>query len=563
MLRLFKAFAWMRWRLLMNSIERTGARDVVERLSLAVEHLGSIVAFALLIPSAIGLAGMAIFAGYSLATGGAHPITLTVLAVLLTSATLLSVVGPIMLAGPDRTNVVRLLLLPIPRSALYLTHVTGTLTEPWILLTWPVLLALPLGLLFGGAPIAAVVALMAGLMLGLTLMGLSSLSTQLLHLLVRNRRRGELVALLFILVLPMVGILPGMFDDDRPAGRSRRAAAPREERQPGPIEEVAGRVFALLPSQLYSRTLRTAVSPTGAPHASSLLTLALFVGAVHGMGLLAFGRLLDLPASSGPRQAATRGPSRRFRMPGLSTATSAVALAHVRLATRTPRGRSILLSPLIVFVMFALLMRKGGGDIDLGFINVAGGMALASFGSFVCLLAILPLAMNQFAIDGAGLTLELLLPLDASELLIGKAIGNGMIAGAPALLCIIGGFLIYPGGHPALWLSLPLILISIYVVAAPVAATLSAAFPRTVNLNSIGRGSNAHAMAGLLGMLAILVAAIPPALMALAASAVGRPALAPVLLLVWTAIAAVIGRALFVPARRVFLSRRENLGMVV
>jgi len=34
---ILRAFVWMRWRVLMNSLERTGARDRLERFSVAIE----------------------------------------------------------------------------------------------------------------------------------------------------------------------------------------------------------------------------------------------------------------------------------------------------------------------------------------------------------------------------------------------------------------------------------------------------------------------------------------------------------------------------------------------
>lgn len=55
MIRILRAFAWMRWRVLLNSLERTGARDTLERLSLAVDQLGPIIAALLLVPSLIGM----------------------------------------------------------------------------------------------------------------------------------------------------------------------------------------------------------------------------------------------------------------------------------------------------------------------------------------------------------------------------------------------------------------------------------------------------------------------------------------------------------------------------
>ena len=39
MLRILRAFAWMRWRVLINSLERNSSRDTLERLSLAAALL--------------------------------------------------------------------------------------------------------------------------------------------------------------------------------------------------------------------------------------------------------------------------------------------------------------------------------------------------------------------------------------------------------------------------------------------------------------------------------------------------------------------------------------------
>ena len=37
MLTTMRAFAWLRWRMFINSLERTGSRDMLERFSLAIE----------------------------------------------------------------------------------------------------------------------------------------------------------------------------------------------------------------------------------------------------------------------------------------------------------------------------------------------------------------------------------------------------------------------------------------------------------------------------------------------------------------------------------------------
>ncbi len=189
-----------------------------------------------------------------------------------------------------------------------------------------------------------------------------------------------------------------------------------------------------------------------------------------------------------------------MRVPFLSRGSAAVAQAHVRLALRTPRGRSIVLSPFVVFVLFTIVIFRQG-QMELGFASLTNGLNLATFGGAVCLLAILPFALNQFAIDGSGLTLALLSPLSTRELLAGKAVGNGLIAVGTGLVVVVVAFVLFPEGSPWLWLSLPPGLAATYAIAAPGAAALSAIFPRAVDLNSIGRGSNAHGLAGLLGLL--------------------------------------------------------------
>jgi hypothetical protein len=194
---------------------------------------------------------------------------------------------------------------------------------------------------------------------------------------------------------------------------------------------------------------------------------------------------------------------------------------------------------------------------------VDGGLGLATFASSVALLSILPIAMNQFAVDGAGLTMTLLSPLSERELLAGKAAGNGLIVAAPLLMSLSVPLLVFRSGSPALWLALPLGLLSVYLLVAPVAAICSATFPRAVDMNSIGRGSNAHGAAGFIGLLSFLGAGVPAILIVLLATRVlERPFLAPVLLAVWCAVALAIGRLLFRPAARIFAARRENLAMI-
>jgi hypothetical protein len=572
MLRVLRAFAWMRWRIFVNSLEKSGARDAVERFSLAIEHIAPILLTIVMVPSAIALAVLAGYAGYQLAIGQDGSIPAQVLRYLLLLATVLSIVGPMILPVADRTNPVRLLLLPITRRTLYVAQAAGALTDPWILLLIPAVMAVPVGMLIGGAPAAMLAALASGILVLLAIIAISALTTTLIHLLLRDRRRGELIALAFVLILPLVSFLPATLGSrerrERRAERGRSAPQERpapERRAPVPqwVLTAATRAFSLSPSELYTSSIRSAARSDASGTAVSTGVLAALVAALHSIGLLLFGRVLASPLATGARRTASDSEVWRRVLPGLSSGASAVALAQVRLALRTPRGRAILFSPLLMLVFFGLLVMRAG-DLPVGPARLNSGFGLATFASSVTLLSILPIAMNQFAVDGAGLTLALLSPLSTRQLLAGKAVGNGLVAIPTALLCVALAAVVFPGGAFSTWLNLVLSLIATYVLASPAAAVFSAIFPRVVDMNSIGRGSNAHGLSGLLGLAAFAVSAAPCiGLWVVVGSVLGQPLATPALLLLWCGVSFLLARVLFRPAARVFDGRRENLAMLM
>ncbi len=209
-------------------------------------------------------------------------------------------------------------------------------------------------------------------------------------------------------------------------------------------------------------------------------------------------------------------------------------------------------------------MRGQEIPFNVGALSGDLGLLGGAFASFICLMSILPIAFNQFAIDKAGLTRALLTPLTDRDYLAGKAVGNAMIVFLPAIVCMAASFALLPGSRTiASWLAIPVALLSVYLLTAPIAAVLSAMFPRVVDLNSIGRGSNAHGLAGLLGFVTFLAAGVPTVAVAAGATRwFGRPLLTLGLMIAWCGITFLIGRGLFAIARRVFATRRENLAML-
>jgi hypothetical protein len=551
----------MRWRALMNSLERTGARDTLERFSLAVDKIGPIVAVVLLVPLLIGVSVLSAIGGYLLATRpDLRPIADIVLRAFAFGLSGLAIVGPIVFPIMERTNPVRLMLLPIPRTTLYVAQASGSFADPWTMVAAPLAIFFPAGLAAGLAFETAVVSTIAGLLFLVVLVGLSTLTGCVIQLVMRDRRRGELAALAFVLLIPLIGISMNVVERNV-SRRNRHRVTPVERTvDTGPADRVARAAFRMTPSEQYVRAIT--VSGGLASSAGALALLATTAALVHGSALLVFGRLLAFPGTISGHRAASRRMKAPRRIPGLSAAASAVAMAQIRLTLRTPRGRSAFLAPLLAFLLFTILsLRAGSPPFSL---EPNSGLGLAAFGAFFSVMATLPFAMNQFALDGAGLTLELLSPLSDQDLLDGKAFAIGAMASAPACVCLLVAFFLFPNGSPALWISIPIGVAAICLLVAPIAAAVSATFPRAVDLNSIGHGSNPHSLAGLIGVATIVLSGLPVGVLALGTLRwLQRPELTLVLLLIWCAVALAINRLLFRPVRLLLARRRENLAIVV
>jgi hypothetical protein len=551
--RILRAFVWLRWRVLVNAFERTGSRDMLERFSVAIDNLGPIMALVLLVPSSIGLGIVGGIGGFGLATGS-WLVPFQIVRFFLLAACGFAVFGPIVLPARDTANPVRLLLLPIPRRILFIAQLTATLADPWIFLVIPPMIGVPIGLAIGGRPVAAAAALVAGALLLALLAALTSLTGSAVNLLLRDRRRADIVMLVLVLGLPMIGLVPSI-------------VAPRSNRHghqvPGEARVSAADRFVLraagyVPSEIYQRTV-TAASQRNRRAVPGLALLAVAAAFVQIIAFAAFGRVLDMPQTLGVRRAGTVGGG--FwgrRLPGLSPASSAVALAHVRLVTRTPRGLAIMAAPLIMFAFFGLGLFRGHESL-VG-IPLHSGVMLAALVLFLSITAALPIAVNQFAIEGAGFTRHLLLPLTIRELLFGKAAGTLLVTLPAALICFVAAAALFPDGSLALWASIPPAYVATYALTAPVNAALSAVFPKVVDLSRIGKGSNPHQGASLLGLATILAsAALPAIFLLLGVFWLERPGLAFALELGWCAVAVAIAWLLFTPVARLVLRRCDTL----
>src|SRR4029079_17920674 len=128
----------------------------------------------------------------------------------------------------------------------------GALADPWILLTVPLVAGIAIGLAIGLKFAAALIALAAGVGFLMFLTGLTSLTASVVHLLLRDRRRGEIVMFLVVVLIPIVAMGPQLLlrseRHSRKLTRAERAALP-----PSRLEQVVVRMAPYVPSEMYRR----------------------------------------------------------------------------------------------------------------------------------------------------------------------------------------------------------------------------------------------------------------------------------------------------------------------
>ena len=247
------------------------------------------------------------------------------------------------------------------------------------------------------------------------------------------------------------------------------------------------------------------------------------------------------------------------RIPGLSATGSAAAWTTFRLIARSVRGRVILFTSPIPVVMIGLLWRRSLGEPA---VREVAGILVFSLGAMLALTSMQTVLANQFAVDRAGLTLTFLGPAGARDLVLGKAAGGAMAYALPCVAALLVAAILHPRGSPALWLASVVMVAAVYLVQAPLAALMAAFFPAACDLMKL-RAGNAHPLAGVAGMLVVIVtSASCGGLFALTWWGTGSAAAVLAAAFAALALGAVFAAALLPAAARALDARRENLALV-
>jgi hypothetical protein len=240
-----------------------------------------------------------------------------------------------------------------------------------------------------------------------------------------------------------------------------------------------------------------------------------------------------------------------------------VAWVETRALLRTLIGKmAVFMNPFIVLLL-AFLFPRVVRDLPLDRLPVDRGVVFAAFGAVFTFISLERILLNQFAVHGAGFTLQALAPLSERDLVWGKMVGCAIL-GAMAY----GIFLVFlvpmSGGiHPAPLLACVLGAASAYLLFAPLAAVLAAIFPKAADLTRMGSASNPHAIANVVGFLTGNALCAPPVALYFYGAVLRKsPALGCGLVAGWAAVTCALSVPLVRLAAATLAGRRENVAMV-
>jgi hypothetical protein len=548
-----RAFAWLRWRMLLNRVRGTKRRDTMEQAAsiIALVAPGLVVAMSLGSVTALAFAGW--FGGRAIAAGGdAAYVSIVILRVILIVQLVIVTVMPLGLGAQSAARNTRLLLLPISRRLLHALEVLGGIADPWIFAVLPGLCTLVLGILSGGAFTTALIAACVVVGIACLLLSLSALASFLTTWLMRDRRRAEVSTLLFVLLLSLAGFVPQMFALERERESSSLT-----------LEKVEASIPAwarLVPSEMAGRAIQRAYQG----QLTEASGWAAGVWGVAGLVWLASARvhrrLLDSGDSRSRRTATTALVGLR-QLPLVSPAVSAVAMTQWRTAIRSVRGRLALLMPGPIVAVLVMVMTRSGDVPWASRIGDYSHLACAA-ASAMALMTVHPFTLNQFATDRAGLTLQFLLPMSSRQLAWGKVLGTLALYVGAVVVGMLAVALSSGVSSVWLWASVFCCALAAFLIQAPFAAMISAMLPSASDLNRTGSAGNPHAGAALVGIVGTALALAPMLLIVLIIPAwsYGVTLLVSV---VWVALVALVARLLLSSAARTIDARRENLLLTI
>jgi hypothetical protein len=555
MLRLAAAWAWMRWRLAVNSLSRRRRNDGIETVSRVMAVVVPVLFILVSLPIAAGLGLGGWFLGKNMFESREMMETAVIVArFVLGAVTIAMLIAPVLRSGFGAgVTIHRLLLMPVSRHALHMQQIVSAFSDPWLLGIVPAIVLLPAGVAVAGRPGAAALLLGCGLLVVICLALVGSTAASAATLLFRRRQRGELISLILILVISVAAFLP-QFLANRTDG--------------DPEVEISLKVTALKtvpfwtrvsPSENYAGVVSDLGRSGRSRATAGVASLAVAVVLLYMLSLWLFRRMLLIPETGGASRGSEAAEPSWLGLPLVSPTVAALGQAWFRAYTRTIRGKVAWIAPPLFLVLVNLLWGQSLMDALPDSLVLHKGPMLAQFGILLTFLTMNPILLNQFAVDAGGVSVSFVYPVNRRQVLRGKQIALAMMAG-PVIAANMGlAALLGRDGPWLAWITVPLNAVAVFVVLGIFGANLSVLLPRTADLNSIGNASNPHPLSNFVGTVVTTVLVAPGATLGIIVWR-GLPGWAPVaLLLVWIALAFLVARYLERITMELLGTRRENL----
>jgi hypothetical protein len=418
-----KTFVWLRWRLAVNQIQRSGTLGVaVSMIFTALMVAGGV--FGLLVGFFIGLVPL------RTASPGAVMLVWDGAIVGFLVFWMAGLMAE--LQRSDALSLDRFLHLPVTPASAFFINFVGSSISLGLILFLPAMLGLSAGLLLSHGPwMLALFPLVAAFFLMVTAVTYQ-FRGWLASMMANPRRRRTIMALVPLLFFLMIQ-LPNLLNDRGAGPRARRPAADggaaRAENAASGYD-VTRRANMVAPPGWLAYGAEAAAEGRVWPPLAGVLGMAL----IGGLSLRrAYGTTIRLytgdfntrrrrsppstipatPLGRAPR-AARSAPFLERRLPWVSDGASAVAMAGLRSWMRAPELKMMLLTPLLVLVVFTGMLRSGTTQELLRTLSVTGLVA------FMLVLGMMGTVGNQFAFDRAGFRAFVLSPLPRRDVLLGK-----------------------------------------------------------------------------------------------------------------------------------------------
>jgi uncharacterized membrane protein len=451
-----RAILWLRWRMSLNQLKRSGIASTIILAFLAV----------MVLSASVGLFFVALFVGIFTLPRATPDVFMYVWDGIVFAFLMFWMVG--LLAELQRTEVLslqKLLHLPVSLSGTFLINYIGSLLSLTMVVMLPGMIGLCIALVAAkGFAMLGVFPLLAGFLLMVT--AITYQFQGWLAALMVNQRKRRTVIVLVTMAFVLIFQIPNMFNmafqgrmrrggNDAADSINHELAQLEQQRSAGQItqDEYAKKRDAIQVAQQNRvhqanaekrRAVERTISrinlyqPFGwLPYGAMACAAGNVLPAILGtMGMGAIGalslrrsyrttmRLYTGQFTSGTAQrpapaAAPAAPmDMRFlerRLPGLSEHASAIALANFRSLSRAPEAKMLLLSPVIMIIIFGSML------LTRSFNAPEFVRPLMSFGAIaMILLTSMQLIGNQFGLDRDGFRVLVLCSAPRRDILLAK-----------------------------------------------------------------------------------------------------------------------------------------------